>query len=847
MAQTLRFGLQLVYTDPFWVMVREPIFKKAAQVGADLIPLELDLSSLSGEEQMGLMEGLLAQELNALIMQDLNPDLIRQIADSGMPIIMGGEIEISHPLVAVATGLIGAARMGTRYLAEQLKGEGHLLIAGGLTESYDAGQKRLQGIHETLKDYPGIEVTHAPASWRYDLAFDQISDTMQRLERPFHAIFGLSDTLALAARDAGKDIGMVDERTVIVGINGDPLALAAIIDGSISATVETNAFEFGSTMFDLALRVTQGQPLPRTFSHNPRLITGENMAETATRNLVAMANLPSRLVGISRRQREERLTQMETSLEISRRVGSILDWQELRRETAELIRTNYSYDDVQIFLWSDSRREFILDASGESHGEAVPIPLDESGLLGYTLLNNQPTFIPDARHSPRFPPDPDWPATRSRVILPVRRGSQILGLLDLHSRKPTHHTHQTLIGLQTLADQLGIGAQNAQLYSEAVDARAEAERANQLRGRLLANVSHGLRTPLNVILGYSQSALDNPDLYGTDLPPDLIRDLRYIYNSGQHLERLISDLLDLSRAEIGALDLFTERIEPRAWLEEVFQSTAGSLSTGSDMEWRLELPETLPPITADPPRLRQVILNLLSNARKFTASGHITLGAQATPVHLHIWVRDTGQGIEPQQRQQIFDAFTTGDQSLQPGHGLGLGLRIVHEVIKLHGGAVWIESSPGAGSTFHIQLPLDSTDAISEEPPASVRPPARPPLPDDFDDLPPNLGQLTRQVVQRIGRDFDQALSRRQLAEEMGVTENYLSRVFRKELGLTPWQYLTRCRISSARHLLCTSSLTITEIANRVGYNDAAYFSRVFRRETGQAPRAFRSNAGQSG
>lgn len=115
------------------------------------------------------------------------------------------------------------------------------------------------------------------------------------------------------------------------------------------------------------------------------------------------------------------------------------------------------------------------------------------------------------RHSQRFPPDPYWPSTCARVILPIRQRSELIGLFDLHSQQPIHHSPIALIGLQALADQLGVALRNADLYEEAIGARADAERANQSKSRLLANVSHEIRaTPLNVIAGYSQAALAWP-------------------------------------------------------------------------------------------------------------------------------------------------------------------------------------------------------------------------------------------------------------------------------------------------------------------------------------------------
>ena len=288
--------------------------------------------------------------------------------------------------------------------------------------------------------------------------------------------------------------------------------------------------------------------------------------------------------------------------------------------------------------------------------------------------SNELIFIPDALRSLSYPPDPSHPTTRARVILPIRLGNSLLGLLDLHGCQPAQHTRQELIGLQLLAEQLGIAIRNAELYAQALQARATAEKADQLKTRLLANVSHELRTPLNIILGYSQSALANPNPYDIELPPALQRDLGQIYNGGEHLLRLINDLLDLSRAEIDELSLVLETIAPRSFLEDVFQSLAGSAAT-EQVSWLLQLPERLPLIQADPVRLRQILLNLLANARKFTRSGHILLGAAVEPPRLHIWIEDTGVGIPASQKELVFEPFvysgTHGPTQRRDWAGLG--------------------------------------------------------------------------------------------------------------------------------------------------------------------------------
>src|SRR5262249_4643508 len=161
------------------------------------------------------------------------------------------------------------------------------------------------------------------------------------------------------------------------------------------------------------------------------------------------------------------------------------------------------------------------------------------------------------------------------------------------------------LSLQLLADQVGIALRNATLYENAIQAQAKAEEADNLKTRLLANVSHELRTPLNVIMSYSQLALTGPETDRGTIPPTLRDDLAHIYASASHLLRLINDLLDLSRVEIDELRLYPETISPKPILEDAFETMKSNLGSKGDVEWRLDLPERLPLVQADPVRIRQ--------------------------------------------------------------------------------------------------------------------------------------------------------------------------------------------------------------------------------------------------
>ena len=706
MMASLRIGIQIEPNDSFWIQVEEALYHSAERLGnIELVPVEANdpLTTQLLDEQGGLIEELLVQDIRALICKDILPVQFPAILNRCLPIVYLAEADFEHPLFTSPSGLYEAARLVGFHLAEKLGGKGHIVCIGGRLEpNADDGRTRLAGFYNALSQYPDISCDHIPTAWNYSAAKEQIARAIPAIEAPIHAIFGLSDTIALAARDVTDKEGFCNHPIYVAGINGDPLALAAIAEGKMALTVETPASEFAHRAIELAVCAASGGKLPSHFSFEPHLITSENVNTVALQKLIAIADIPSRMVGASRRQEQNRLIQLETSAEISRHVGTLLDQQTLEATISTLIRTNYGYDDVQILFWSE-------------------IPYLDDDVLNEVIRTNAPVFIPDVHASHRFPPNLQFPRTYSRVTLPIQSGDRLSGILDLHSYQPTLHPRHELIGLQALANQLGIVMKNAELYAEALEAKARAERSDQLKTRLLANVSHELRTPLNVIIGYAQTALSTPDLYHLKLPATLQRDLGYIAQSGQHLLHLINDLLSLSQAEIGSLDIYKEALSTKSFLEDVF-NTLATMNNKPRVRWNLCLPDQLPIIEIDSVRLRQVLLNLLHNASKFTHEGWIELGAEVMLPYLHIWVQDTGIGIPTDMQDRIFEPFVKIEQREHRQSGVGLGLTIARRLVNLHGGSMTLESQVGRGSLFHLYLPLTDVAGQTAVPQENAEP-----------------------------------------------------------------------------------------------------------------------------
>jgi signal transduction histidine kinase/AraC-like DNA-binding protein/ABC-type sugar transport system substrate-binding protein len=861
MKDTIRIGSRVQPTDPFWVSVRENMRRHAQDTGVTLVDINLPLETVTGEAQLSLLDDLLAQELDALISPRLPEALAQRLAGMGLPLIYTDETEYTCDGVVSPRGLGDAAAAAACFLLQQIHACGTIVMIGGEERHLPSTQRRVQGFLDAVAACPQVRCIQIPTLWRYEEAYEIILEDAEQWRRyigrgPLAAVFGLSDSLALAGRDAFRLLGLADDSTQIVGINGDPLAIAAIIAGTMHATVETSAWDLACNVLDYGRQAACGEELPAHFPFGQRLVTIANAAQVAAEKLISIADVPSRLVDVNVRQEQQRLVQMQTGLELNRRVGSILDGPQLLHESAEIIRSRYEFDEVHVYWWRESDRCLTLDegigAQASSPAFRVPagedacaptlcIPLAASGALGNALVRNQAVYIPDTLTSQRFAPDRTCPNCRSRVILPIRVGGKTLGVLDLHNHKRRPRAQITLDALQTLADQLGIAVRNAQLYAEALAAKADAERANLLKSRLLANVSHDLRTPLNIILGYSQAALSEPNPYGAPLSGELVQDLHHIQRSGQHLGRLIDDLLNLAQAEAGALEVYPQQIDAAAFLADVFAAVAGS-NKDAAVQWRLQLPAGLPSLWADPVRLRQVLLNLLSNAARFTPHGHITLGASEAAGELHIWVEDTGDGLAAPEQERVFASFVSTEEfvaGLRARHGAGLGLHVAQHLVALHGGQLSVQSQ-AHGTIFHVRLPLRPAAPKAGAPVVVEWPQCS----EDVLQLSlQRAGELSRSLAAYVAEHYTASLSRDEISNALRVSPNYLSRIFRRDTGLTPWQYLNQYRIVQAQKLLVSTTLSVTEVAERVGFNDPAYFVRVFHKETGKAPLQYRKSA----
>jgi signal transduction histidine kinase/CheY-like chemotaxis protein len=233
-----------------------------------------------------------------------------------------------------------------------------------------------------------------------------------------------------------------------------------------------------------------------------------------------------------------------------------------------------------------------------------------------------------------------------------------------------------------------------------------AEEARQAKQEFIAKVSHELRTPLNMIIAYSELITQSPQLYGGRIPQALLADMAVILRNSQHLSKLVDDVLDLSQIEAGRMALSKLWIDAAAIVREATEAVHPLFAT-KGLHLDVNVAEGLPPLYCDPTRIRQVLMNLLSNAGRFTAEGGVRVRVWQEEEQMRFSVCDSGPGIDPHDQEHLFEPFQQLDASIRRKHGgSGLGLNISKQFVEMHGGRIWLESEPAKGTVFHVSLPL---------------------------------------------------------------------------------------------------------------------------------------------
>jgi len=404
---------------------------------------------------------------------------------------------------------------------------------------------------------------------------------------------------------------------------------------------------------------------------------------------------------------------LAASSEIGRLVTSTLDLNTIFTRTVNLISEKFGFYFAGIYIIEETGFNAVLrEATGEAgakmKSQKHSVILGSNSVIGKVAESIEPMVVNNTEIAPLYVPNPLLADTRAEVVIPLRIGLRIVGVIDIQSTQTEAFSEDDLSVLQSLADQVAVAIDNARSYELSQQLIKDLREIDLLKTQFLSNMSHELRTPLNSIIGFSRVILKGIDGPVTEMQQ---QDLTAIYNSGQHLLGLINDILDLARIEAGKMELNFEEVHLAELATSVMASAKG-LAKEKPIRLMQNISSNMPTVRGDTMRVRQILLNLISNASKFTDIGSVTVESlvQKSPtgkLEALITVTDTGPGISQDDQKKLFQAFSQVDGSAtRKSGGTGLGLSICANLVQLHGGRIGVNSTPGEGSTFWFTLPL---------------------------------------------------------------------------------------------------------------------------------------------
>jgi signal transduction histidine kinase len=408
------------------------------------------------------------------------------------------------------------------------------------------------------------------------------------------------------------------------------------------------------------------------------------------------------------RELGNKVAQLEALREVGDAVNSTLDLDEVLDQivnnAVRLTRT----DGGSIMEYDESTDSFQVRATSGTGPELLnklrAIRIDrDSTLVGRAATAHQTLEVPDLTDTEL---DPHLDALfrdgwRSVLAAPILRGDRILGVLVIRRRSTgSFGPHVEL--LETFAGQSALAIVNARLFGELQTKTRELEIASQHKSEFLASMSHELRTPLNAVIGFSEVLLDR--MFG-ELNERQDEYLRDIWNSGKHLLELLNEILDLSKVEAGQMVLEPTTFSVGTAVEYCL-AMIRERAAAHGITVTIDVTDEISTIDADERKFKQVVLNLLTNAVKFTPDGgSVSLRAYREADDLEVTVTDTGIGVPVEDQERIFESFQQGRRGAPREEGTGLGLTLSRRFVWLWGGRMWLDSTPGKGSTFGFSMP----------------------------------------------------------------------------------------------------------------------------------------------
>jgi signal transduction histidine kinase len=335
-----------------------------------------------------------------------------------------------------------------------------------------------------------------------------------------------------------------------------------------------------------------------------------------------------------------------------------------------------------------------------------PIALGRYSISARAALERRTMHVADVQADPDYAyVARDKDPIRTTLAVPMLKGDSLIGTITIYRLEVRPFTDRQIELVSTFADQAVIAIENVRLFDEIQDKNRQLQMASENKSQFVSGMSHELRTPLNAIIGLTEMMVTNAARFGTEKAAE---PLRCVHRAGTHLLGLINQVLDLSKIEAGKLELAPERVNLAPLIDEVI-GTARQLAEQNKNRLVIDAAENLGTLVVDPMRLRQILLNLLSNACKFTQEGEVRLRARRVGngrETIELAVADTGIGMTGEQLGKLFQEFSQAEAATAKKYGgTGLGLAITRKLARMMGGEVTVASEPGKGSVFTVRLP----------------------------------------------------------------------------------------------------------------------------------------------
>jgi signal transduction histidine kinase len=363
-----------------------------------------------------------------------------------------------------------------------------------------------------------------------------------------------------------------------------------------------------------------------------------------------------------------------------------------------------------VYVFDEAKNEYVLEA-GHSMSEEVITAVraqrfgSDDAIIGRCAAQRSTLEVPDIEKIADHPMFDVLrrAGVRSLLVVPLLHGDHAIGVIILTRRRAGGFSPEIKTLLQAFAAQSAIAVRNARLFEEIAQKSHELEIASQHKSQFVANMSHELRTPLAAILGYAELMQEG---FYEPMGQKCLDALTRIRSNGKHLLGLINTVLDIAKIESGQFSLNLGEYAIGSIVETVRGATE-SLAETKKLALKTDVGKSLPFGLGDEQRLTQVLLNLVGNAIKFTDAGEVRISVSVAKSHFTVSVTDTGPGIPQDQLTRVFDQFHQVDGSnTKAKGGTGLGLAITKQIVEMHGGRIWVESTLGKGATFQMQLPI---------------------------------------------------------------------------------------------------------------------------------------------